>query len=237
MTDYDQFSKFYDAIMGDRTNTVERIELLIQKYNPAAKSLLEVACGTGALLKMLASKYAVSGSDLSAGMLEVARKEVPEAHLYEQSMTDFVIPQKFDVIVCLFDSINHLLALEEWGKSLIQAREHLSENGVFIFDMNTEKKLDRVLNESAGVREFDGHVMIMDVSDVGEKIVNWNVKIFEHTKDDQYRLHEENIREVTFPTDNVTKLANSIFGFVEVVDLDETHPKKNGERLHFICKK
>lgn len=237
MTDYNQFSKFYDAIMGDRTKTVERIELLIQKYNPAAKSLLEVACGTGALLKMLASKYAVSGLDLSAGMLEVARKEVPEAHLYEQSMTSFVIPQKFDVIVCLFDSINHLLTLEEWGKALIQAREHLSENGVFIFDMNAEKKLDRVLNESAGVREFDGHVMIMDVSDVGEKIVNWNVKIFEHTKDDQYRLHEENIREVTFPTDDIIKLTNSIFSFVEFVDLDEVHPKKNGERLHFICKK
>lgn len=237
MTDYDQFSKFYDVVMGDRAKTVERIELLIQKYNPAAKTLLEVACGTGALLKMLASKYDVSGLDLSAGMLGVARKEVPEAHLYEQSMTSFVIPEKFDAIVCLFDSINHLLTIEDWERCLIQAREHLSKNGIFIFDMNTEKKLDRVLNESAGVREFNGHVMIMNVTDAGENIVSWNVKIFEHVAGDRYRLHEENIRETTFSTDTITELANKIFGSVILVDLDEMHPKKNGERLHFICKK
>lgn len=237
MTDYNTFSKFYDAVMGDRTMTVERVEQLIQKYRPDAKSLLEVACGTGALLKLFADKYRVSGLDLSTGMLEVAKKEAPQAKLYKRNMTNFALPEKFDIILCLFDSLNHLLALEDWKKFFTRAREHLTDTGVLIFDINTEKKLARAISEPAYVRSFGDNLMVMSVANTGEGIANWNVKIFEHIKDNQYLLHEENIRETAFPNEEVTNLTKSLFHSVEVIDFDGAHPKKMGERLHFVCRK
>lgn len=236
MTNYNIFSKFYDSVMGDRTKTAEQLRDFIRETNPEAKSVLELACGTGAVLKYLAKDYKVSGLDLSDGMLAVAKKEVPQAKLYHQSMVSFKVPEKFDAILCVFDSINHLVKFSDWNKLFISAQKHLSENGVFIFDINTEKKLNRVISEPAGVREFDKNLMVMSVSDAGKGISNWNVKVFEYIKNDQYKLHEENIKEISFSKEQVLKALKPIFRSVKIIDTHKNHPKKKAERLYFLCK-
>ena len=50
VTDYTGFARFYDRIMGDRDEEIARIRTYISKYLPGARSLLELGCGTGALL-------------------------------------------------------------------------------------------------------------------------------------------------------------------------------------------
>lgn len=237
MTNYDKFSNFYDAVMGDRAKTADLLSDFIHENNPEAKNVLELACGTGAILKYLAKDYEVSGLDLSKGMLDVAKKEVPQAKLYQQSMVDFTIPEKFDVILCVFDSINHLIRFSDWKKLFVSAQKHLNEKGVFIFDINTEKKLERVIKETPGVREFDKNLMVMNVTDAGRGLSNWNVKVFEHKKGKSYELHEENISEVSFPNEKILDVLKPLYRSVKVVDTDKTHPKKKGERLFFICKK
>ena len=179
----------------------------------------------------------MSGLDLSSGMLAVAKKEVPQATLYHQSMVEFKVPEKFDAILCVFDSINHLLKFGDWKKLFASAQKHLNEGGVFIFDINTKKKLDRVISEPAGVREFGKNLMIMNVSDAGKGISNWNVKIFEHLKKEQYRLHEEDIKEVSFSNDQILKALKPLFRSVKVRDTDKTHPKKKTEKFFFFFNK
>lgn len=237
MTNYNIFAKFYDAVMGNRAKTAERLSDVIRAANPKAKNVLELACGTGAVLKYLSKDYKVSGLDLSSGMLAVAKKEVPQATLYHQSMVEFKVPEKFDAILCVFDSINHLLKFGDWKKLFASAQIHLNEGGVFIFDINTKKKLDRVISEPAGVREFGKNLMIMNVSDAGKGVSNWNVKIFEHLKKEQYRLHEENIKELSFSNDQILKVLKPLFRSVKVIDTDKAHPKKKAERFFFVCKK
>ena len=81
MSSYDIFGKFYDAVMGDRTVAAERLSRYIRDANPRARSVLELGCGTGSILKHLASSYDVSGVDLSSRMLAIAARKVPQAKL------------------------------------------------------------------------------------------------------------------------------------------------------------
>lgn len=63
---YDQFAQFYDN--GTSTDNIEKVKLLegiIQRLNPDAKSILEIACGTGNVLEPLSKHHEVTGLDLS----------------------------------------------------------------------------------------------------------------------------------------------------------------------------
>jgi SAM-dependent methyltransferase len=237
MTNYNLFAKFYDQAMGNRENTAEQINQFIKAVNPQAKTLLELGCGTGGVLKHLAKNYQVSGLDLSDGMLTIAKKQLTKVNFYHQSMVDFKITEHFDVIICIFDSINHLTKWNDWKKVFKNAHHHLTDNGIFIFDINTKKKLDRVITQSAGVIPSGDNTIIMNVTEAGKGISNWNVKIFEHQTKNIYHLHEENIQETAFPRDQILEALKPLFKSIKVIDLDKNNPKKKAERFHFICKK
>jgi predicted TPR repeat methyltransferase len=95
------------------------------------------------MLNYLQRHYEVSGLDTSSRMLSIARKKVPRAKLFQQDMVAFHIDDRFDVICCVFDSINHVTCFSDWKKVFAGAREHLSPGGCFIFDINTQRKLER----------------------------------------------------------------------------------------------
>ncbi len=58
---YEKFGRFYDTVMGDRAESAALIHRFIQNYKPGAKTLLELACGTGAIMQHMAKHYEVSG--------------------------------------------------------------------------------------------------------------------------------------------------------------------------------
>ena len=137
MASYDKFSRFYDAIMGDRAKTTDRLLKFIRRAHPKARTVLELGCGTGSALKHLAMHYQVWGLDASSKMLSIAKKKVPSARLFRADMVNFALAEKFDVICCVFDSINHVLSFAAWKQLFANVRRHLSPQGVFIFDINT----------------------------------------------------------------------------------------------------
>ncbi len=51
MESYEVFAPFYDAVMGDRAEHADYLRSLIEKHHPKAKTLLELAFGTGSVLK------------------------------------------------------------------------------------------------------------------------------------------------------------------------------------------
>ena len=236
MTNYDLFAKHYDEVMGDRSDNAAELQRLISKYHPRAKTILELACGTGSVLQHFAKRYSVYGLDISSGMLSLAGKKVPSGKFSQQDMTSFKFKEKFDVILCVFDSINHLLKFPDWQKVFKRAHEHLNEGGILIFDMNTHVKLQRVIKAPPWVLPFKKHVMIMDVTDAGKGISNWNIKVFENKDKNQYALYEEDIQEKAFPLRQV-KEALKQYQKVDVVDKSRKRPSAKSERLVFVCKK
>ena len=165
--------------MGNRVENATMIGQFIKKSNPKAKTLLELACGTGSVLQYFTKSYEVYGLDMSSGMLALAKKRVPSGKFSQQNMTKFKIDKKFVVILCIFDSINHLLEFSDWRKVLERSYSHLNEGGVMIFDMNTRAKLTRHIKEKPWVHQFGKNLLIMDVQDAGNKVSNWNVKVYE----------------------------------------------------------
>lgn len=236
MPSYDIFARFYDETMGDRTATVGFLRGLIDKARPQGSNLLELACGTGELLEAFAEDYEVSGLDLSGGMLKVAKKKLPRANFYQQSMAGFELPESYDVILCVFDSVNHLLKFSDWKKLFKSASRHLNEGGVFIFDMNSLGKLEEIVTRPEAVYDCGTSKAIMGVDDVGRGVVSWNVKVFEQVKGDQYKLHEEEIREISFPEAKVRESLAPLFGKVRMISKGEGKGDE-GDRLYFVCKK
>src|SRR5438094_7884542 len=102
--------------MGDRRAAAERVMELVRAAKSDARNVLELGCGTGSILKYLQDVYEVSGLDISGKMLSVARKKVPRVKLFRQDMVGFRIDGRFDVIVCVFDSINHVRRFSDWRK-------------------------------------------------------------------------------------------------------------------------
>ena len=238
MANYDVFAKFYDAIMGDRAQAAEQLRGFIRKAHPRAKSVLELACGTGSVLKHLSRHYDVWGLDLSRPMLAIARKKVPQAKLSRQDMVKFRLNERFDVICCVFDSINHVLAFTDWKRLFGNVHQHLLAGGVFIFDINSQKKLNRHMAEPAWVHRFGNNFLIMEVTGTRRsRLSNWNIKVFERTGENRYVLHEENVPEVSFPVPKIVRALKLHFPSVQIIDTDRNRPSPESERLYFISKK
>src|SRR5215469_14849469 len=163
MADYDAFAQFYDQVMGDRTPGIERARRYIERYRPSASSLLELGCGTGAVVAGLAEGMSITGIDLSAEMLKVATRNVPEARFVEGDITAFSLGEQFDVVICVFDTINHLMRFDLWADLFDRAHEHLVEDGLFVFDVNTIGRLQLLCRNPAWVADVAENVMIMDV--------------------------------------------------------------------------
>src|SRR6266545_1392648 len=141
---YDKFYRFYDMVMGDRSDAARYIVNLIARHKPEAKTVLEIACGTGSILGILSASYEVTGLDRSRPMLTVARKKLPHVRLVRQDMTSFHIARRFDAIVCVFDSINHLLHFSDWRKVFRRVAVHLKVHSFFTFHSSTPGRLRAV---------------------------------------------------------------------------------------------
>jgi SAM-dependent methyltransferase len=237
MVSYDIFGQFYDAVMGDRSESAKHVTKLLRSSVPNAKKILELGCGTGSILKILQESYEVSGLDLSRKMLSLAREKVPPAKLSHQDMVRFKLDERFDAVLCLFDSINHVRRFSDWKKVFANVRQHLLPGGCFIFDINTRRKLERHIAELPWVHRFEENLLIMDVTALANRGSNWNIKVFEHMNRNRYVLHEEDIVEVSYPLSQVTAALRREFEDVRVVDRDGKRPTTKSEKVFFIAKK
>ena len=122
---YDPLAPHYDAVAGDGVaeaafvHDLIRQRRLIEPRRGRAATLLDVACGTGAIAASLArgyqGGYQVSGLDISTGMLAVARAKLPAGTpLYQADMTSFRLDARFDAVVCAYQGVNHLLSFPAW---------------------------------------------------------------------------------------------------------------------------
>lgn len=233
---YNKFHRFYDLVMGDRSDAARYIVELITNHNPDARSALEIACGTGSILGVLSANYEATGMDRSRPMLSIARKRLPHVRLFRQDMTHFRIPQRFDAVVCVFDSINHLLRFADWEKTFRCVTRHLNDGGLFIFDVNTLGKLQRLVEGPAWEKWFDRDLAIIKVTGGQRGKFAWDVKLLEHEKSHKYRMTREIIQEMAFPMKRILSALRRHFKTVKVLDPSGATASDRSERLYFVCK-
>ncbi|MCH7927317.1 MAG: class I SAM-dependent methyltransferase [Candidatus Dadabacteria bacterium] len=235
MASYDAIGKFYDDIMGDQKESAKQIYKLIKKFHPAAQSVLELGCGTGSYLQHLSRHYNTAGLDQSSVMLSIAREKLPKAELYQTGMLEFKFNKRFDVIICMNDTFNHFIKVLDIKKLLLKVYEHLAENGIFIFDINTEHKLNTLSESPPIIHQFGDNYFITNVSVIRNNIYEWDLRIFENIENNNYRLYEELLYERSYTIFQIEKFLTKIFRNVNVFDLNKKRVSSTSERLHFVC--
>jgi SAM-dependent methyltransferase len=236
MPSYSVFAPFYDAAMGDMSDKVSFLKKLLRDYAPEAETLLELACGTGSIMSQLAGSYQVSGLDISPDMLAIAKQKLPQSQFHQGDMADFKLRQTFDVVLCVFDSVNHLLQWHEWQSMFQSVYGHLNDKGLFVFDINTPRRLEWLADSPAFSKQLGEDYMVMDVQRADQSY-NWEVKIFQHEKGDRYVLREEVIPEVSFPVEDVQAALSELFTVEAVVDVRNLESADPNWRPFFICRK
>jgi SAM-dependent methyltransferase len=127
----------YDLIYaGIKNYAAEAQDLheVVQARRPGARSLLDVACGTGAHLRHLRQWYEVAGIDADAGMLAQARRQLPGVSLVEADMRSFQLGRTFDAVVCLFSSIGYMASTADLQAAVASMASHLAPGGVLVVD-------------------------------------------------------------------------------------------------------
>ena len=237
MASYDAIGKFYDDIMGDQKESAKQIYKLIKKFHPAAQSVLELGCGTGSYLQHLSRHYNTAGLDQSSVMLSIAREKLPKAELYQTGMLEFKFNKRFDVIICMNDTFNHFIKVLDITKLLLKVYEHLAENGIFIFDINTEHKLNTLSESPPIIHQFGSSYFITNVSRISKDMYEWDLRIFEHRNDNYCKLHEQLLYERSYTLAQIENYLNKIFKAIKVFDLLKKRATLRSERLHFVCTK
>ncbi len=234
MAEYDLLARFYDRLMSDSSLRSKQILRCINRYDPTASSLLELGCGTGAVLDGLSAVGSLTGLDISPNMLDIARARLPDVEFIQGDISSFDLGRRFDVIICTYDVLNHLAEFEQWISCFACTRKHLADGGLFIFDVNTIGQLNRAASEQPQVHEFDGNTVIINVSAEERSFYEWDVRVFEHMADNQYRLHRSRIRELAVAIDQVLEAMSADFELLDLADSAGDAPDDESERAYFV---
>ncbi len=168
---FSESAELYDTIYRTLKNYAAEADVIakiIHTAHPAARTVLDVGCGTGEHVKHLRlSGFDADGLDLDAGLLALARKKVPDAAFFEADMSNFELPKRYDVVACLFSAIGYLKTVDRVTAALRLLRNHLATDGIVIVEpWLTPGKMragkgSTVKTEVAGLRvERDSFIVI-----------------------------------------------------------------------------
>jgi glycine/sarcosine N-methyltransferase len=135
---YDDTADIYDIFelngTGDTPITNDLLMKCFRKHD--VRSVLDMTCGTGAqTIGLCRAGFAVTGSDLSKGMIEVAiRKSAGLPIPYHQADMRTVSLGQFDAIISMFNAVGHL-STADFGRAIRNAAQNLRSGGVYVFDI------------------------------------------------------------------------------------------------------
>ena len=93
---------------------------------------LDLACGVGTLCSLFYKrKIATKGVDISNSMLEIAKENFNLIEFIKADITSYIPLEKYDLITCTCDAINHILNIQSVRKVL--------ENVFFSFQLKKMK--------------------------------------------------------------------------------------------------
>ncbi len=239
---YEKFSKVYDAFMkkdmGDFYHNYFRfISVVLRKLNKKPDKILDIACGSGILAKLLMDKsYDIQGLDVSENMLKVARRKGVTCR--KGDIRNFKIQEKFDLVICTFDSLNYILTPRDLQKSFKSVNKHLNKNGVFIFDMNSDYKINKIAPKFLTQFSKTGNVHVIWLN--SHKPNRWIAEMimFDKSGSGYKKFYEKHIEKAYKFADITRMLKKSSFKIMGVYsDFKLNKVKKNSSRWFFVVRK
>lgn len=128
--------RHYDA---QHKNFAIDIPFYVEQSVKFGDPVLELACGTGRVTIPIAKAgFDITGIDISSSMLNSAAVDAADAgakvNFVKSDIRSFNLERKFQLIICPFNAIAHLLDLKSVIATFLRVKKHLNKEGKFIFD-------------------------------------------------------------------------------------------------------
>ena len=264
MEAYSEFAQVYDLFM-DNIPYVEWCDYLVtllKQHGVSDGLVLELGCGTGNMTEALKRRgYDMIGIDNSEEMLaeaieknmssgtEVAAaddrmsegmKDGLKPALYLcQDMREFELYGTVRAIVSVCDSINYILEPEELIQVFRLVNNYLDPDGVFIFDLNTRYKYEKILGEQTIGETREDHCFIWDnYYDISSGINEYILNLFIQGEDGRYDRYEEVHYQRAYDLEEIRQLIEvSGLRWEGAYDAFTMEPvREDSERIYIIAR-
>lgn len=242
---YGVFASYYDLLTSnvDYKKYASRVDELVLKCGGCKGKLVDLACGTASLgFELEKLGYEVIGCDISPDMLSQAAQKKYSVNsdimLIQQDITALSLPGKADVFVCSLDALNHLKNLKAVKSVFLSVAKSLSDNGLFIFDMNTPYKHREVLADNVFVYDTDDAFVTWQ-NDYNSKDDSVGITLDFFVPNDRglYQRFTEQFTEQAYEQSQIENLLNSCgLKLVGAYDeLSDDMPNSNTQRILYCA--
>ncbi|MCX7785206.1 MAG: class I SAM-dependent methyltransferase [candidate division WOR-3 bacterium] len=197
---FSQFAPYYDQFMLRYVNYrawVDYIIKIFKHFQIQPKTILDLACGTGIPSILLAQKgYRIIAIDNSQPMLAIFQNKVQtknyDIKIINADMRNFVVSEKVDVAISLYDSINYLLTESDLQLCFHCVAKTLKPDGLFVFDVNTIFCLENFWDNTETIRQVNNIYSVWQSSfDPIRKISTLRLKVTVDNKVSFEEIHKE----------------------------------------------
>jgi len=126
------YDDLYTGRSKDYATESDTLVTEIRSRMPAARSLLDVGCGTGRHLARLRESFdEVAGVEPSAPMRAIAARRLPGVPILDGEVESLATGSRYDVVVCLFSVIGYARSLR---RAIGRLAAHVRPGGVLIVE-------------------------------------------------------------------------------------------------------
>lgn len=240
------YAEHYDFIYKDKPYAneasfiSERVRPLLKTSNPSKPRLLDLACGTGShAVEFSKLGFAVTGLDLSADLLEVARGKAQGIEFRHGDMREPVKDSgQYDVVTCLFDSIGYVQTDENIIKTLKSAYQALKPGGALAIEYWHGAAMLKS-HDPVRVRRWkktNGELLRVSESKVNaeRRLCSVSYTLLDLGSDGRYRRHEETQTNRFFSKDEMQQFLKAAGFNVEASYADYSATDSVGETTWHI---
>ena len=241
------FASVYDLFMEDvdYDSWIEYIKNIWKRHGLKPNLIADLGCGTGTVSVKLAKEgFDVIGIDSSVEMLDIAAEKAEKAGcdvlFLNQEIPEFELYGTVDSILCLMDTMNYITDEDDFLSALKWANNYLENDGLFIFDVNTEYKFKNILADNTFAEAKENAAYIWENTyDENERINEYFVTFFVKNETGAYDRTEECHYERAYSVEEIKKYME-LSGLV-LLDIFDAYtfdpPKETSSRLFFVAGK
>lgn len=239
---YDPIAGVYNRHWGYFADRIYPVldRLVLRDLSPGS-AVLDLCCGTGQLAAVLSDKgYTVTGVDGSAGMIEIARRNAPEVAFLVQDARALSLDGRFAAVFSTFDSLNHVMTLDDLEQVFRNVHAVLEAGGCFEFDLNMEAGYLQRWRGSFGIVEDDLVCVARSSRDEEKRIGRMDLTVFESEGTGWKRTDVSLLQRWYREKDIRERLRRG--GFEGIQAFDKNDPIKEGApdepgRMFFVARK
>jgi SAM-dependent methyltransferase len=183
-SNYDDFAPIYNHHWGPRyaAAALQTLDPLLLSRIPAGGRVLDLCCGAGQVSRVLADKgFDVVGLDASASLVALARGNAPNVHFEIADARYFSLVDRFHAAICLNDSLNHLLTIDDLRAALLSVYKCMLPGAVFLFDLNLAHKYETSWAGSFSIVEDDSVCAVVAKKDLQQRLARFEAAVFTRT--------------------------------------------------------